>query len=434
MITIGADWLRSQWSQLVSRGDLMLPLSKWDDGDAFTLAELGPLPANVQTRGRVTLGICDRAGVPVSVQLSVAEAPVGSRGNDAFSAADGRTYRATGWVRDENGVERETPVQIVEVASALAERRRTLMETSLLSSVKVAVIGLGTGGISVALELAKAGVGHFFLLDADRLDIGNVARHHAGVSHAGRRKVYVARDLIHEKNPAVLVETHPIAANFETEALVKPIAQAADVIICATDDRPSKLFVNRIAITVGRTTIYGGAFRRAFGGQVLRVRPGRSPCYQCFVMAMSEVETDREVASAEDALEIAYSDSPVAVEPGLSLDVAPIALMVARLALHELVLARESTLAVLERDLAAPWYLWINRPEPGTQYAGLPPLSESSDEMTVLRWYGIHFEREHSCPACGDFASAARETYGIKGQIPADLPELPSGSVIPQED
>ena len=30
----------------------------------------------------------------------------------------------------------------------------------------------------------------------------------------------------------------------------------------------------------------------------------------------------------------------------------------------------------------------------GTPYADWPPLSESSDEMTINRWYGIYFDRE----------------------------------------
>jgi molybdopterin/thiamine biosynthesis adenylyltransferase len=326
------------------------------------------------------------------------------------------------------------PVQVIEVGTALEQRRGARLESSLLADASVAVIGLGTGGIHVAVELAKAGVGQFALVDADRLDVGNVVRHHAGVSHAGRRKVYVARDLILEKNPAARVEVHTVAIGPETEALVRGLIEAADLVIGATDGRPSKLFINRLAVAAGKPAIYAGAFRRAYGGLVLRVRPGISPCYQCFVMAMPEEEADREVASEADALEVAYSDRPVPIEPGLSLDVAPIGLMVAKLALNELLAGRETTLASLERDLAAPWYLWINRPEPQTPYAAWPPLSESSDEMTILRWYGIHFDREAGCPACGDFGAAVRRAYGLDEDLELDLPEPPSDAPIRPEE
>lgn len=430
MITLSADWLRERWSEVITADGLALPLSSWDSGDAFTFVHLGPLPATEQVAGRILLSGHAASFAPVTVELAPVES---ASGTDAFDAPDGRRYRATGW-RQEEGKLRKLPVAIVDVANVLAERRTALLETALLSDAAVAVVGLGTGGIHIALELAKAGVGRFALVDADRLGVGNVARHHAGISHAGRLKVYAARDFLLEKNPAARVDCYPVAAGPQTEDLIRRLAEENDLLICATDGRPSKLFVNRVAVATGRPAVFGGAFRRAFGGQVLRVRPGESPCYQCFVMGMPEAADDQEIGSVTEAAEVAYSDRPVPIEPGLSLDVAPIALMVARLALQELVTGRSSTLSVLDRDLAAPWYLWINRPEPDTQYSDWPPLSESSDEMTVLRWYGIHLDREPSCPACGDFSAAAMRDYGIVGGLPIDLPSPPTGTVLPSED
>jgi hypothetical protein len=112
----------------------------------------------------------------------------------------------------------------------------------------------------------------------------------------------------------------------------------------------------------------------------------------------------------------------VAVEPGLSLDVLPIATMLAKLALLELLADKSSTLNVLRRDFDAPWYLWLNRPEPGTPYANWPPLSESSDEMTIHRWYGIYFERDEACPVCGNFIANLAASYGLD---PSLIPALP---------
>ncbi len=140
---------------------------------------------------------------------------------------------------------------------------------------------------------------------------------------------------------------------------------------------------------------------------------------------MPDEASDVEISSATDAAEIAYSDQPVAVEPGLSLDVSPIANMLTKLALLELLADKKTSLGILQRDYDAPWYLWLNRPEPGTQYASLPPLSESSDEMTINRWYGIYFDRDTECPACGDFISALAGAYGLD---PASLENLPIAS------
>ena len=117
-----------------------------------------------------------------------------------------------------------------------------------------------------------------------------------------------------------------------------------------------------------------------------------------------------------------YSDRPVAVEPGLSIDVLPIANLVAKLALLELLAGEESSLNILQKDFDAPWYLWLNRPEPGTQDASLPALSESADEMTIHRWYGVYLARDTECSVCGDFLAAMAGHYGVDLSSLGDLP------------
>lgn len=432
MITLSTEWLAQQWQRLAVGGVVSIPLSRWDEGDAFTLTALGPAPSVDQVIGLLALGSAPAGEAPVVVTLL--PRPEGSDvpARSVFAAPDGETYAAVGRVENREGA-REMTVQIVDVATALIERRTALLESHALRDACVLILGLGTGGIHVALELAKAGVGRFLLMDGDRLNVGNVARHHGGVSNAGRRKVYAARDLVHEKNPAADIEAHAVAAAPDCEDLVAALLRRCDLVICATDGRPSKLFVNRMAVSADKTAIYGGAFRRAYGGQVLRVRPRRSPCYQCFVMSMPEEETDREVASSEDAVDIAYADRPVPIEPGLALDVAPIALMVAKLALQEMLRGRETTLAAMDRDFAAPWYFWINRPEAGTPYAVWPPLSETIDEMTILRWYGVFLDADPGCPVCGDFAAAVAVASGLEPSAGKELPDRPPGTELPSE-
>jgi hypothetical protein len=75
--------------------------------------------------------------------------------------------------------------------------------------------------------------------------------------------------------------------------------------------------------------------------------------------------------------------------------------MLTKLALLELLADKETSLSILNRDFDAPWYLWLNRPEPGTPYATCPPLSESSDEMTISMWYGIYSDGDPACVSRG---------------------------------
>ena len=141
---------------------------------------------------------------------------------------------------------------------------------------------------------------------------------------------------------------------------------------------------------------------------------------------MPEQAADVEVSSAAGAAAVAYSDRPVDVEPGLSLDVLPIATFLTKLSLLELLADKPTSLSILKRDFSAPWYLWLNRPEPGTPYASWPPMSESSDEMAINRWYGIGFDRDPGCAACADFIAMTANTYGLDVNSLTELPSPPT--------
>ena len=426
VVTLSCQTLQAQWSRLERDGILQVSLRSWDDGDALTDADLGRQIAPTTVTGAVLLDKCTAAadGVAVRVLLTKVDAPQHSKAS-TIVAPDGQTYQATAW-RETNGDRHVLTPALVDVQPELTTRRVGLLETSVLRDASVLCVGLGTGGAHAAIELAKCGVGRLALVDPDRLTVGNVVRHVGGVSHAGRLKVNVVRDFVLEKNPGAQVSVHPLSVDADSLDIIAQLVEQADVVLCGTDNRPSKLLLNRLCIDAGVVAVYGGAFRRAYGGQVLRVLPRQSPCHQCFISAMPEEAADVEVSSAADAEAVAYSDVPVAVEPGLSLDVVPIANLLAKLALLELLAGRQTSLDVLKRDFDAPWYLWLNRPEPGTQYVSWPPLSESTDEMTIHRWYGVYFDREPGCAACGDFVAATTSAYGVDLNPAGELPPLPT--------
>jgi molybdopterin/thiamine biosynthesis adenylyltransferase len=423
VVTLSSRWLREHWKELSAAGAVTTNFSSWDGGDALTQCALGRQPASSVISGTIRLS-GDKTGAvgPLTVVLSAGVAPAGVSG---FASSDGATYTAV--ARSNQGRQHDDDVVVfADVEPELAIRRKGILETTVLKGSSVLLVGLGTGGAHAAVELAKCGVGRFALVDRDRLSVGNVVRHPGGISQVGRLKVNVVRDLILETNPDAEVKTLPLDVNFENAERLKPLIADADVVICGTDNRPSKLLINRLCVEADVAAVYGGAFRRAYGGQILRVRPRKSPCHQCFIAAMPDEAADVEVSSAADAEGIAYSDRPVAIEPGLSLDVLPIANMVAKLALLELMANKPTTLKALEKDYDAPWYLWLNRPEPGTPYASMPPLSESSDEMTINRWYGIYFDRDAGCSVCGDFLSSVAAAYGLDLAAAGPLPSAPA--------
>lgn len=309
----------------------------------------------------------------------------------------------------------EAEVQVVVQDIDLFHRVRGVFETDVLSTRRVAIVGCGSGGSFIARELAKAGVGKFLLIDHDRMEPGNVCRHECGLSEVGRKKVFAIRDLILDRNPTADIETLAVHLDGNTVGQIKQAIACADLVIGATDNRESRLLLNRACIANDQPLLFGAVFRRAYGGQVLRVLPRMTPCYQCFLNVLPHMGNDQEVASAENAAAIAYSDRPVAIEPGLSSDVLPVALMMVKIAIVLLLEGEKTTLAPLREDLVAPLYLWLNRREPGTDYAALPPLEHRVDDMTILRWYGVLLPRDPNCAACGAFEDKLLERYGLGG-------------------
>ena len=313
-----------------------------------------------------------------------------------------------------NGVWQQASVQTIPLRSQLFSRHSGLLETGALSDKRVLVIGLGTVGADVTLELCKSGVQDFALMDPDRLEACNVSRHVAPLSHVGRHKTRSVRHLLLDINPYCHVETWELEVLPTVADLVREQIRQSDLVLCSPDSQDCRLMVNRLCLEEDRPVIIGGLHHRAYGGQVLFVRPYTGPCYQCFLMALEEPEGPQDVPTMESADTAVYADRPAPIEPGLSLDIAPVNILMGKLAVQELLKGKPTTFGSLDEDLVAPLYHWLNRREAGSPYANLEPLGFNVDKMTILRWYGIPLERHPGCPACGDYEGHMASQLGVE--------------------
>jgi molybdopterin/thiamine biosynthesis adenylyltransferase len=178
------------------------------------------------------------------------------------------------------------------------------------------------------------------------------------------------------------------------------VTKNSRVFVGATDNNRSRRVINRIAVDSGRPAIFGRVFRRACGGDVIRVVPG-GPCYECLFSG-----TEREeISSARSGQAPAYSDVPVVAEPGLALDIAPITALCTRLVIQELIRGRSSRLEMLDEDLCANFFVWANRRE--EQFSGWLPMRYGVNGQTVQRWYGAKAQRRPLCPVCDEEAFLA---------------------------
>lgn len=296
----------------------------------------------------------------------------------------------------ENTQFKNLEVEIISTGSTSFTRNKAILESSLLNSNTVLCIGLGSGGSLVVDQLARAGVGQFILWDMDRLESHNIGRHICTMNDIGRRKVLAVHDHIKSINPYAKVDcidkdVIPRSNNKDLEQAIK----TSDIIIVATDNNASRYVINDVAWSQGKTAIYGRAFTRALGGDVIQVIPGSTPCYACHT---GNRVVDEEISSLRDVDRVAYADTIVPIEPGLIIDIHPIANMVARLALFRLCTNKDTSLNSIAKETDAPLYLWANRRE--GQFENWQPMERTYSRLSIFRWYAISVKYDKQCMTC----------------------------------
>ena len=152
-----------------------------------------------------------------------------------------------------------------------------------LQRMQVVIVGVGSGGSKIALDLAKAGVGGLRLVDPGLVQIHNTLRHLATLEDTGRPKVEVVAEQVLLHNPFVVVETYAVDA-FQVGGIISPrdIFAGVNLIIAATDKVSVQLQINTEAWHMGIPAVFGGCYESARGGEVLFTLPGEAtPCLAC---------------------------------------------------------------------------------------------------------------------------------------------------------
>jgi len=248
--------------------------------------------------------------------------------------------------------------EIIRFKTDIFSRIQGILDTDYLINKTVVIVGLGTGGSIGAIELAKCGVGHFKLIDFDRLETHNISRHVCGLEDIGRLKTHAVKDAILRKNPLAIVETYEFNV-LEDEDKFRNIIKGADLVFVATDNELSKLMINRVCWEEKIPSIYGAAYERAFGGDVIRVIPEETPCYDCVMgKLIRTLDFSQQRKGVIDYTSIS-DPSQLKAEPGLSVDVGFIALIQVKFALLTLLRNSKSEL----KDIPYNMCFWGNRDE-----------------------------------------------------------------------
>ena len=273
-------------------------------------------------------------------------------------------------------------VDVVRLETDIFSRLKGIFDTTVLASKVVCIIGVGSGGSTGALELAKSGVGNFILVDFDRLRAHNVSRHVCGLADVGRFKTRAVKDMILQHSPMATVQCHETDITQDDDLLAQVVSES-DLIFVATDNELSRYLVNEACLAASKPAVYGGAYERAFAGEIIRVIPGEAGCYACVRQGMAN--TMRSISSQQV---FDYTDnSELQAEPGLGLDVSFIAMIHTKIALMTLLRGTESIVG----DIDAEMVLWTNtaRPQDGELF-----------ERAMTR-YLVRIAKSEKCSSCG---------------------------------
>jgi molybdopterin/thiamine biosynthesis adenylyltransferase len=214
------------------------------------------------------------------------------------------------------------------------DRLGDVVDLAALRGKNVVVAGLGSGGSTVALELAKAGVGRFTLIDPDRIEESNLIRHECDDRYLGWNKAEAVADLILHRNPKAELQAMPFDL-LRMDGVASLEVARADLVAVCTDAEAPKHFLNRFCTAMGVPAVYAGVYERATGGEVIRCPGGaEDACYACVTSVL------KESVPVDEGSQLDYGaigpDGVLHGAPGLGLDVRLVALIQAKVCLATL--------------------------------------------------------------------------------------------------
>jgi ubiquitin-protein ligase len=150
-------------------------------------------------------------------------------------------------------------------------------------SKKVAVIGLGSVGSKIAETLLRSGVRRFLLVDGDVLFPANLERHTLDWRDVGFRKARAIERRLRHIVSGATVDVITANLNWQRSAKthgyqIQKIAEC-DLIIDATGDDPTSMFLGAIAAENQKVFVSVEVFEGGLGCMITRAIPGRDPAY-----------------------------------------------------------------------------------------------------------------------------------------------------------
>ena len=131
-----------------------------------------------------------------------------------------------------------------------------------LQDKKIAIVGAGGLGSSLAFALGSTGIGEIHIIDFDIVSLHNIHRQIAfKVGDEGKNKALINANLVEARSPYVKAIAHECDFKTWSEKNIN-----VDLIIDATDNLPTRGDINTYAKKINMPWLYGSV--EAFHGQV----------------------------------------------------------------------------------------------------------------------------------------------------------------------
>lgn len=204
---------------------------------------------------------------------------------------------------------------------SIFSRNKGILETDKMNKKRAVILGCGSVGSLVAMELARAGVSHFILSDPDIIEYHNICRHQCGIEDVGDLKINALERKLLNINPNIeIMKFEGIVQNLPKAMLDEFCVKNETVFVGCADNRTADVYANRISIYYDAYFISIGFWERAFAGEIFYHMPGKNmPCYECALgeggNISARAEANHHVYSNQESTE------GIKFEPGISVDI-----------------------------------------------------------------------------------------------------------------
>lgn len=220
-----------------------------------------------------------------------------------------------------------------EVRSDRFARTERLLSHAILSEKRILIVGLGSGGSTVATFLARSGVYHFSLVDHETLQDVNVVRHIGLPRDIGRKKVEIVKEKILEISSLAKVQ----ALDFDVLAdadRFRGLIREHDLVLACTGHPQINNLTNRLALEEKKSAVYAGVYPKGVGGFILQVIPGKTACFNCmYNLTKESYPTDSDTLLRQTSQRYGFKEEELQAQQGLYVDIGFVALLLAKTAL-----------------------------------------------------------------------------------------------------